>query len=488
VRRKNAVLQDDSYRATLLNRIDALDPSLSIVQDVTNAYVPTAGMMEKDPTNRTIRFDPVGFTVGPSAFREGTINNPVKLWLKSTDSGSVRYLLADRDGGVLLLNSSLEILNRFANFGTITTPGVTEYNDPSGVCTFTIGATEYVAITLYSHHICQIYEYAAPFNHVATIGTLDTPGSTSAFCYNPVAVAVDETNEVLFILNENGTPPGATLDRGYIARYDISTPSAPVHLDSPWYYKNNGSLLDNEIDTAADIFYDAGVGLLWVTNGNNQVGGFALSPAISLSRLIEPSGSGYTLRHPTQVFVQEQLGGYRRIYVGNGETGTVEEFDYLHMTHLKTYGYRASEDELNSFNRLSDSVYGAVGFPSAVTADEVTLDGITFNALVVADNLNRRLTRFNIDSYDASNFVNFDLVELTVPVSLYGWSLSGTVPPDMVTVYYRFDETEEFRVLPQETNTPPSSTFQFRVAVQLDSQRFVREWRIDYLRIHATQV
>jgi hypothetical protein len=397
----------------------------------------------------------------------------------------VRYLLADRDSGVLLLNKSLEVLNRFANFGPIT---ATEYSDASGVCTFTIGAVEYVAITCYSHHICQIYEYASPFTNVATIGTLDTPGDAADFCYNPVAVAVDEANEVLFILNENGTPTGATLDRGYISRYDISTPGTPVFIDIPWYYANTGSLLDNEIDTAADIFYDAAVDLLWVANGNNQVGAFTLTPSISLSRLIEPSGSGYTLRHPTQVFVQDQLGGYRRIYVGNGDTGTVEEFDYLDMQHLKTYGYRASEDELGSFNRLSDAVYGAIGFSSAVTADEITLDDVTFNVLVVADNLNRRLTRFNIDAYDTSNFVNFDLVELTVPVSLYGWGLSGTVPPDMVTVYYRFDEEEEFRILPQETNTPPSSTFQFRVAVQLDSQRFVREWRIDHLRIHATQV
>lgn len=485
--RKNSILQDASYRTSILDRISILDPSVSLVQDYSDALIPSLGMMFKDPSNRTIRFDPKGFSIRLSAFREGTVDNPVKIWFKAVDSGDgTRYILADRTNGVFLLNSEVEVLKRFPDYGPITT---TEYNDPSAVCTFTINSVEYVAITLYSHHICQIYLYNDPFTHIATIGTLDTPGDTSAFLYNPVGIAVDEANTTLYILNENGTPPGATLDRGFISVYDISTVATPTHTGSPWFYKNTGSLLDKEIETATDIFYDVGSTLLWVSNGNNEVGGFDLSTTTNqLAKYIEPSGPGYTLRAPQQVYVKELLGGYKRIYIANGNTGTVEEYDFLTLSHLNSFGYRASEDELSGYNRLSDTVYGAVGFPTGITTDRILVDGTETDVLIVADNLNKRVHRFNLNAYTADNYINFALMELAVPVSLYGWAISGTVPLDMVTVYYRFAETEEFRILPQETNTPPSSTFQFRIVLQLDPRRFVSEWRVDHLRVHATQV
>ena len=489
--RKNAALSDSAYKQDILDRIDAQNPETSIVQDVTNALTPTYGMMSKDPARRSLVFDPVGFITKLSAFREGTVSNPSKFFRRpDNDVYGVRYILADRGTGLMMLNQELEVLNRFPVFGPIT---VSEYNDASAVCTFDVGGTEYLAVTSYSHHICQIYLYDPPYTYQATIGTLDTPGATPALLYNPVGIAVDEANNLLFILNENGTPAGATLDRGFVTVFDISNPAAPVNVGIPMYYDNTGSLLDGEVDNAADIFFDPLSSLLWVVNGSakNEAASYTVSgggTTLNMSNYIESSGAGYTLREPKQLYVQTQLGGYKRIFIANGATGTIEVFDQATLNHLGSYGYRASEDELSGYDRLSDAVYGAIGFPQAVIADTVYLDGKNADVFIVGDNINRRLHRFNTNAYTENNWINFELMELSVPVSLYGWSCAGTIPPDMMTVYYRFDETEEFRELPQETNTPPSSTFQFRVAVQLDTRRFVRPWKLDKLRIHATQV
>ena len=487
--RKHSALSDTSYKQDVLDRISALNPEISIVQDVSSALTPTYGMMSKNPARRNIVFDPVGFLTKLSAFREGTVSNPQKFFRRpTTDAYGVRYVLADRDTGLILLNPELEVLSRFPTFGPIT---ATEYNDASAVCVFSVGGTDYLAVTSYSHHICQIYLYDPPYTYQATIGSLDTPGATPALLYNPVGVAVDETNSLLYILNENGTPIGATLDRGFVTVFDVSNPAAPVNTGIPMYYNNTGSLLDGEVDSAADIFFDNDSNLLWLTNGSakNEAAAFTTSSgSLLLSSYIEASGAGYTLREPKQIYIQTQLGGYKRIFIANGATGTIEVFDQASLNHLGSYGYRASEDELSGYDRLSEAVYGAIGFPHAVVADTVTLDGKEADVFVVGDSINRRLHRFNTNAYTDLNWVNFELLELDVPVSLYGWSFSGTIPPDMMTVYYRFDETEEFRELPQETNTVPSSTFQFRVAVQLDTRRFVREWKLDKLRIHATQV
>jgi hypothetical protein len=175
------------------------------------------------------------------------------------------------------------------------------------------------------------------------------------------------------------------------------------------------------------------------------------------------------------------------LYVANGNTGTIEEFDGITFDHLATYGIRASEDNLNSYTRLSSSVYGALAQPQGVVARSVVIDGQTTSVLVSTDVTNVRLHQFNLDAYSADNYVNFDELVFDVPITIEGWTVVGTVPPDMMTVYYRFSKTEEFRELPQETSLPATARVQFRVAVQLDTRRFMRDWYIDNLRIHATQ-
>lgn len=491
--RKNSLLADSSYRESLKNRIRALTPDISILQDYSNALNPTSGSLIKNEVERKLQFIPRGFDTYLSAFREGVVDTPAKLYRVPDTANAVgRYFYVDRGSGVFWLNDALESYGRFPGYAPMAT---TEYDDPSAVVVWqnSVSSTWYVAIATYSHHMVQIYELLDPFTHVASIGTLDTPGSAANDCYNPRGLAYDVANDHLLILNENGTPAGATLDRGYISRYDVSTPGTPVFVDIPWFYETNGSLLSGEIESAQDIFVEPSGTLLWVSNGGSgEVGAFNLagtSTPTVLNKYIEPSGSGYTLRQPNQVFVYTQLGGYKRIYVANASAGVIEEFDFLTLEHLASYGHRASEDELNGWNRLSTSVYGALGQPIAVLADRITLDNQELEALIVGDLLNKRLHRFNLDSYKETNFVNFALLELDVPVSVRGWTISGDLPLDLVRVYYRFSETSgPFQELPVEAATQASSTWQFRVEVRLKPDHFVSTWDIKTLQIHAVQV
>jgi hypothetical protein len=487
--RKNSLLSDDSYRSDLKSRVSALTPDISLRQDYSNALSPTSGSLLKNERERKIQFIPKGFSTYLSAFREGVVDTPAKLYrIPDEAESNGRYFYVDRGSGVLYLNGALESYGRFPGYGPM---GATNYDDPSAICVWQDSVTDiwYVAIATYSHHVVQIYELLDPYTHIATIGVLDTPDSISGYCYNPRGLAYDSNSGYLYILNERGQPPGSTLDRGYIARYDVSTPATPTFVDNPWYYVTDGSLLSGEILTASDIFIEPDGSKLWVTNGNDEAGAFDLTATTptTLSRYIEPSGSGYTLRGPDQIYVYTLLGGYKRIYVVNSNTGVIDEFDALNLTHLASYGYRASEDELNGWNRLSDSIYGALGQPTSVLADRVFVDDQEIEVLIVGDALNKRLHRFNLNSYQESNFVNFELMELDVPISVNGWTLNGTVPLDLVRVFYRTSETDQFQELPVEANTQASSTWQFRVEVRLKPDQFISTWDIHSLRINAVQ-
>jgi len=493
-RRKNAIYQDDDFLADQLARISELTPDVSIRLDFDD-IISAEGMVIRDQVQRIIKFDPKGFRTTLSAFREGLIDTPKRFWRRDVDDDGVRYLLADQNTGIFLLNDSLEVLRRFPGFGPNMVVG-NDYQNAADALTFTIAGTEYVAVACFNRHAVRIYEYEAPFSLVATIGTVDVPGDNGVLLNQPVSLAYDATNQLLFIANQEGTPAGATLDRGFIAIFDVSTPASPTSIDLSHFYVNTGSLLDSEIDTPTDVFFDNGANMLWIVNGNNEVGAFTIDTAnsvYSLRKFIEPSGpsmgssGAYTLRNPEQVYVQNLLGGYKRVYVANGATGTVEEFDDRNLRHLATYGYRASEDELNLYNRMSDSVYGAIGYAQGVVVDRILIDEQEVDVLITSDTLNKRLQQFNLNAYSEDNFANFKLKTYSVPLSVNGWTINGDIPTDMVRVFYRFAETENFRELPQETSIPPSSSLQFRVAVRLSTKRFVRDWHIRYLRINGTQ-
>lgn len=488
-RRKNTIFQDEDYLASQKARISVLTPDISISQtsdDVESAL----GMLVNEPENRRIRFEPRGFEVAFSAFREGSISDPRRFWKRSNETDGIRYVLADKVGGVFFLNSSLEVLQRFPTLDTASVVAGTSYDDATDSITFTVGTTEYLAIAMQTRSIVRIYEYNDPYTLVATIGTPDTPGATAALLTEPVTLAFDTDNSRLFIGCATGQPAGASASNGFVTVYDVSTPASPIHEDIALFYDLSGSLLDGEVTGLTDLFFDEDADLLWVVNGNDEAGAFSINtttPSYSLRKFLEPSGLGYTLRSPQQLYIQELVGGFKRIYIANGASGTLEEFDALNLSHLNTYGYRASEDELSLYNRLSDAIYGALGFAHGVVPDRVFIEDQETDILVASDNLNKRIHRFNLTAYSMDNFVNFEMLTFDVPIMVNGWSLAGTVPLDLVKVFFRFSLSEPFRELPPETAVSPSSTLQFRLSLQLDTRRFVRDWIIRHLRIHGVQ-
>jgi hypothetical protein len=484
----NSLLQDSAVLQTYLDRIDALTDDVTLLQDYSD-WESGLGLLLQDSPNRTISFEPKGFENTLSVYREGTISEPRRLFRRATTTDGVYYLLADggigaTGTGVFLLNNELEVLRRFANYGT----GATLYEDASAAITFTLSSVEYVAIADATHHVIQIYLYAAPYTHVATVGTFDTSGAATDLLTAPNGIAVDEANEVMYISCPTGQPAGATASNGFVAEYDISTIGTPAFTSIELYYSGTGSVLDGQVYTPVDlVFADS---ILWVSNaGANHVGAFDMSGSTpTVAKFIESSGPGYTLRTPGQIYFRSTLGTFGRLYVVNTATGTVEEFDSTTYQHLQTYGIRASEDNLGSYTRLSPDVYGALGQPQGVVVDSVSIGDQDTTVMVVTDPTNGRLQRFNLDAYTNDNFVNFDLQTFAVPIVFDSWSVSGNIPLDMVTVWYRYTLNEDFREMPQEASLSATRTIQFRIGVKLDTRKFIHaDWNISRLRVHGRQ-
>lgn len=489
VLRKNYILQDASYRADIQARIESLTPDVVLQQTYTDV-ISTLGLLEVDTRGRKLKFVPKGFATTLSAFREGMLAAPRHLFLRPTVTDDVYYLLADwssmvAGNGAFMLNDKLEVIRRIPNYGTDMVG--TQYSGASSAITFTIGTVEYVAIACALGHCVKIYLYNAPYTWLATIGTPTVSGADATHLDTPNALAIDTASGKLYISCPTGQPAGATADNGFIAVWNVSAPAAPTFDSIPWSYRGTGSLLDTQVFTPSSVFYDGR--LLWVSNSQlNHVGGFSGVGATPVcTRFIEYRGAGYQLQSPQQIFVRTLLGGYQRLYIANSAYGTIEEFDATTSEHLTTYGIRASEDDLNSLPQMSTSVYGALGSPVGVAASNVVIDDTTTDVLVVTDNLNVRLHRFNLDAYTEDNFANFEPLTFGVPVVLNGWTVGGTVPPDMIKVFYRFAQTDDFQELAQDAVLPPTSSVQFRVGVTLDTRRFLKDWYITKLKISGMQ-
>ena len=491
--RKNEILQDSAYLTNILNRVEALTADVSVEQDFSD-FSSGMGLLLQDAANRTISFEPKGFETTQSTYREALVAEPRHLFKRETVADDIYYLLADggistNGQGVFLLNSQMEIVRRFPHFGSDIAGG--EYEDPSCAITFTISSIEYVAITDATHDVVQIYLYASPYTKIATIGTIDTPGAAADLLTTPNGVAVDITNELIYISCAVGQPAGATASNGFVAVYDISTIGTPAFSSIDLFFSGTGSLLDAQVHTPVDLVYDDDSALLWVSNnGTNTVGAFNVAGASPVcTRFIEAAGAGYTLRGPQQLDFRTLTGGSQRLYIVNSDTGTVEEFNALTYQHLKTYGIRSSEDATPvAYQRLSPDVYGALGAPYGVVVDSVSIDDQDTNVMLVADPTNGRLQRFNLDAYTNDNYVNFVEQTFDVPVTFDSWNIAGDIPLDMVSVWYRFAQTETFREMPQEASLPSTSRVQFRLAVALDTRKFIRsDWNITKLRIHGKQ-
>lgn len=489
--RKNTILQDATYVQNLLARVDALTPDIAVAQTYAD-FESGLGLLLQDSANRTIAFKPKGFQTTLSAYREGLTSEPRRLFRRATVTDGIYYLLSDggigaAGSGVFLLNNKLDVIRRLPHYGPNTAAG--DYEDPACAITFTISTIEYVAVADATHHVVHIYLYAAPYTLVATIGTVDTPGAAADLLTAPNGLAVDTVNELLYVSCPTGQPAGASASNGFVAVYDLSTIAVPVYSAIPFFYAGTGSLLDAQVYTPVDLVYDGT--LLWISNnGNDTVGAFDVSGATPIcTRFIESAGAGYTLRGPQQIYFRSVVGDFEHLYIVNGETGTIEEFDATTYQHLATYGIRSSEDATPvGYTRLSPDVYGAVGQPYGIVVDTVTIDDQATNVLIVTDPANKRLHRFNLDAYTDDNFVNFAEQTFSVPVVFEGWSITGNIPLDMVSVWYRFAVTEQFRRMASNSVLPATSRVQFRLAVTLDTRKFIKtNWVVDKLLVHGKQ-
>lgn len=485
--RKNTMLQDATYKQTLLDRINALTPEVEITQTHADV-ISQLGMMEVNDAARTIDFVPRGFNTTLSAYREGTVLAPRFIHTNAQVSpDTISYLLSDwsatsAGAGVWLLNDKLEVKRRFPNYGSNTAGG--QYETSADAISVYIGDAAYLIVANYSHHIVQIYAWDSPFAHIIDIGTIDTSGADATHFTNPWSLAFDPATNYLYVACPTGQPAGASASNGFVAVWELTNPSIPVYVGIPWFYAGTGNLVDGQVHTPTSLAFDGTY--LWISNGNNSTVGAFTSSAMCV-RYIEAQGAGYQLRSPVQICIQSLTGGYSKLFVTNSVTGTVEEFDGITFEHLNTYGIRANEDNVIGYTRLSTKTFGALGTPTGVVADSVVLDDETTPVLVVTDTGNNRLHRFNLEAYTEDNYVNFAPQTFGVPVSITGWSMSGTVPIEMVTVYYRTDSTEQWRELPQEAHVPASSTLQFRLGVSINSDQFVSSWNVKALYIRGTQ-
>jgi len=481
--RKNTVFQDTTFATQVSERVTSLTQDQNVKENWR--IESQTGLLDADAPNRRLVFDPKGFSIALSRFREGTVDEPGKIWRRPDPvTDDIYYLLADEARGVLLLGQNLEVIRLFPGYG----PDIAgqEYNEVSSVIAFTIGLVEYVAIAMVGHHVVHIYEYATG-TFVAAIGTVDTPGTPDGgnLLDSPVDLAVNEATNELWVACRAGQPIGATAPNGFLAVYDLTVPAAPAWASIPSYYETDGSLLHREVNQPSGLLLDPTLNAVWVANGGSSEFGALSNTNGDLIKFFEGRTLNYTLSAPGALKIRDLGAGTRWVYVANTNYGTIEVFDVQSQKHLHTYGFRSAEDTTVS---QTDFVFGSIGQATGVQPDTVTIDGVETEVIVVSDALNGRVQRINEEAYDSDNFVVYTPRTFTVPLHIIGWTVSGDVPTDLCTVYYRNSLTEEFRILDPITHVPYADWFQFKLAVRLERGRIVRPWYIKELVIIGEQV
>jgi len=482
--RKNTVFQDTTFATQVSERITSLTMDQNVKEDWR--IESNQGLLDADIPNRRLAFDPKGFSIALSRFREGTVDEPGPIWRRPDPvTDDIYYLLSDLNRGVLMLGQNLEVIRLFPGYGP-DLAGNQEYEEVSSAIAFTIGAQEYVAIAMVGHHVISIYEYPTG-TYVSTIGTIDTPGTPDGgnLLDSPVDLAFNSATNELWVACRAGQPVGATAPNGFLATYDLSIPAAPAWLNIPSYYETDGSLLHREVNQPSGLLMDATLNAVWVSNGGSSEFGAIDNTNGVLVKFFEGRTLNYTLSGPGSLRIRDLGAGTRWVYVANTNYGTIEVFDIMSQKHLHTYGFRSTEDTAVS---QTEFIFGSIGQATGVQPDTVTIDGVTTEVIVVSDALNGRVQRINEEAYDTDNYVNYEPRTFTVPLHLIGWAISGDVPTDLCTVYYRKSLTEEFRVLDPVTHVPYGDWFQFRLAVHLDRGRVVRPWYIKELVIIGEQV
>lgn len=532
---------DASLQTYVQDRVAALSPDkvewygASEVDTVTD--VPT-GSLEPDVGNNAVKLDASGFQFSLSQFRDGVQRAPRRIRRRApgiavptTGADRVRYIAAGPTDGVLLLDENLEIVRTFPNFEPGAAPvSATGYADAecAVAATPTTAAAEHVFIACGgAQHVVQIYTYAG--THVASIGTPGSAGTpdVGGDITEPVAVAVDEANDRLFVACRAGDPPGSdALDNGFVAEFDISAIATPVFVQYHLIAGGLNKLNNAECQKPTDVFFVPGGTVpderLWVANGLGDVGEFSralVGDAYQPSLVLEAIGPGYVLGangangatdSENSLDVLTGSDGATRLYVTSDRLGRVEVFrvaggaDLPIGAHEASYGFLGAESALPFGVTLPvQSVcpgdpmltFGSFANASGVVADELTLigDSVASRLLVVADRTAGRLQRLRVDVYEDLNTVTFDAVTSTVPVCPVGWFLpaDATFHPDHLVLEVRDpgDATvtpvipaTSWREVPQAGYSVPTqglamTRYQFRLRARLDRTAAVQSYK-----------
>ena len=537
---KNTVYADGTLQTYYTDRVNALTPDkvewfgapeVDVVTDV-----PT-GSLEPDVNGNAVVLDTAGFSYSLSQHRDGVQRAPRRIRRRSpgiavvaTPADRVRYLVAGATDGVMLLDEGLEIVRTFANFEPAGAPvSATGYNDAecAVAATPTTAAVEHLFVACGgAQHVVQIYNFATGA-HVASIGTPGTAGLPGAGdLTEPVAVAVDEVNDLLFIACASGDAPGSdALSNGFVAEFDISAIAAPVFNQFHLIAGGLNRLNNAECQKPSDVFFAPGATVpderLWVANGLGDVGAFSralVGDAYQPTMVFEAIGPGYVLgangltgapESQNSIDLLTGADGNTRVYVSADRLGRVEVFrvnataDKAAGSHEASYGVLGAESALpytvtlpvQASNRDPLLTFGSIADASGIVADELTLpgDSLASKLVVVADKAAGRLQRLRSDVYEDSNTVTYLPQTSTVPVCVVGWFLpaDATFHPDQLTLEVRDqgDATTTpviaatpWREVPQAgfsvaVQGPAQTRYQFRLRARLSRTSEVQAFR-----------
>lgn len=151
----------------------------------------------------------------------------------------------------------------------------------------------------------------------------------------------------------------------------------------------------------------------------------------------------------------------------------VEVFDLLTSKHLYTFGYFGTDE--SSANRNSPFFNPQAGLVQAVGSDVIPVDGVLINCALFSDSTNNRIVRVGENSYEGENVVIFSSMSFTVPVSLHGYMVKGTISSSHLQLEFRTSSSGTWQILSQTDSVPASSFFQFRLKVNADLRDIIRE-------------
>ena len=462
---KNAIMQDVTFAELVADQIATLSKDYNIKLNTSNV-LSVSGLAASDTLAKEIKFTPKGTEKLAQGYLERNIENPTKIWVRPDATDGRRYVITDSVKGVLFAGENGELLGALPGFGTV--PG---YSNAESAITFTVSATEYIAVAMPTHNVVRIFNMST-FAVVATIGVYGTPGLPGTSLHTPKDLAFNSTTNTLYICSDTGVGTGGT-GAGYVVSYNLTTPASPVF--GSFLAVNAGeSLLHGQVNAPTKLAFDPDRLALWIASegalaDSPEVGALAVVGLTSpgyLVGFVETRGSNYDLASIKGMW----LGSDRKLYLGS--FSIIEVFDTLTFKHNRSYGKFTTEDTATITSRDLELQFSSV---SSIAFDTVTVDGTEVTTLLVADAGNRRLLRFSENTFDADSYVTFNSQTFDVPVAIQGYLVQGSIPASSVGLEYRTSDIGAWQTLSAIDVVPGSLFLQFRLKMRLSSEDIINE-------------